>query len=82
MEENKEKLLKELYHDQPIINALWFRKIGWAEFGIFAYYNLVTLYKNISLAFNKMKYSKEKLKNAYLNPYYFLTKEKALEIIE
>ena len=69
MDENREKLLKALYHDKPIINALWFRKIGnlSIEFGIFAYYNLATLYKNIALAFNNMKYSKEKLKNAYFN---------------
>jgi len=61
MEENRERLLKEKYHDQPIINALCFRKIGIlpAEFGIFAYPNLEMLKEDITLYYNNKQYSKE-----------------------
>ena len=70
MEENKERLRKELYHDQPIINALYFRKIGIlpAKFGMFAYPNLEKLNEDITLYYNNKQYSKEELTNAYLSP--------------
>ena len=70
MEENRQRLLKEQYHDQPIINALCYRKIGILppKFGIFAYPNLENLYDDITLYRNSKIYSKEELKDAYFYP--------------
>ena len=70
MKNNKERLLKERYHDQPIINALCFRKIGIlpAKFGVFNYNSLEILYIATRTYRYKHKYSKEELKNAYFNP--------------
>ena len=73
MNDNKEKLSKERFHDQPIINALCFRKNGIlpAIYGMFNYPNLKKLYKYSKRYRYKYKYSKKELKKAFLNPRIF-----------
>ena len=70
MKDNKERLLQEPYHDQPIINAVCYRKIGILppEFGVFNFQNLSLLYYATSNYRYKFKYTKEQLKHAYYNP--------------
>ena len=73
MNDNKKKLLKERFHDQPIINALCYRKNGIlpAIYGMFNYPNLKKLYKYSKRYKYKYKYTKIELKNAFHNPRIF-----------
>ncbi len=63
MEEKKEILSKKKYHDQTLINAVCYHKIG------FFHQNLEYLIPLIlSIEYNKNKYTEEELLYAYYNP--------------
>ena len=71
MKDNDEKLKKIPFHDQAIINAVCYNKIGIlpAKMGIFNFKNIERLdifYKKIRY---KYKYSYEEFKLAFLNPF-------------
>ena len=67
IEKNNRKLRQ---HDQTVINALCYKKIGIlpAKYGLFNYRNLRSVYRNYRRSRYKHKYSREELKDAYLNP--------------
>ena len=67
IKENKYKLIQ---HDQTVINAICYKKIGIlpAKYGLFNYRNLRSVYRNYRRSKYKYKYSRNELKNAYYHP--------------
>ena len=70
MVKNEEKLSKQRYRDQIVINVMYYHKIGIlpAKFGIFNYDNSSLLSSLVNIYRYKYKYSIEELKDAYYNP--------------
>ena len=70
MEENKNRLMKEKYHDQPIINAICYKKNGIlpAKYGMFNFETFKILFKYTKHYRYKYKYSRKELVQALRNP--------------
>ena len=70
MKDNEKRLKKIMFHDQAIINAVCYKKMGIlpANFGVFNFKNIKHLKKFYKKYRYKYKYSISKLKSAFRNP--------------